>query len=101
LGLNSAGQRAGGPPHAQAHASGGSRTGMPQRADLQPAELRFKEEKISKLDAVPHTGTRHLLRRRSKTLRVIIPGPSPTSEQTLVAAQTETCNWRRVKFIRQ
>jgi len=51
---------------------------MPQRADLNPAELDFDEEKFITLDAVPCTGARRLLRTRSKTLRIIIPRPSLT-----------------------
>jgi hypothetical protein len=73
--LNSVGQRAGGPPCTLARAIGGGRTGMPQRTDVNPAELRFVEEKITRLDAVPRTGTRRLLRTRSKTFRVMIPAP--------------------------
>ena len=56
----------------------GGRIGMPQRADLNPAELDFDEEKFITLDAVPCTGARRLLRTRSKTLRIIIPRPSLT-----------------------
>jgi len=72
------GQRGGGPPCTPVNAISGGRTGMPWRADLTSAELDFDEEKFITLDAVPCTGVRHLLRTRSKTLRIIIPRPSLT-----------------------
>jgi len=72
------GQRGGGPPCTPVNAISVGCTGMPQRADLNPTELDFDEEKFITLDAVQCTGARRVPRTRSKALRIIIPRPSLT-----------------------
>jgi hypothetical protein len=74
--LISGGQRIGDRPCAPVNAIDGVSTGMPQRADPCRAGQLSNDEKITRFDAVPHTGTSHLLPRiRDVPLCVIIPAP--------------------------
>jgi hypothetical protein len=95
-------QRTGGPPRAPANAIGGIRTGMRQRADRCRAGQLSNDEKITRFDAAPHTGTDRLLPRiRDDPFCVAIPPLLYAYGRTARRCQNQTRNYQIVKFLLQ